>query len=226
MDRQPSQRSLETVRRVPANGTARHCGFGFFLLLLTGLAGCAMRYSDNRAGVEHLWGLGQFQLQVRPLRTNLISVATGTRITGLCLELGRETVGLSLGCLVRQKLVVVSTEAALHELRPDASQAIVLGGGREGVWALGHVRLITVPWPRHHHAIITGKALAGVGAQTGGGGSLTAGLDRRHRLEFADEHALLEVDQDMRLWPGFDLWTARVDFPAQNQPHLTKPGEP
>ena len=195
------------------------------ILIMPALSGCAVHYSDHRKGVEHLWGLGRLGLTIEPVGNHLVLVTSGSRIPGLCIGIGRDHIGASLGYIIRERLVVMETNAVMNSPGIDRSQAFILESGAGRFWGFGHLRLNSIPSATRRQAIITGKALGGVGVHAGGGDtSLSAGLDGRQRLAFTEESAQLEFEQNAPRWPGFDLFTARVKEPALSQTNLNHKG--
>lgn len=198
------------------------------ILIMPALSGCAIHYTDHQKGVEHLWGLGQLGLTVEPISNNLVRVTSGSRVPGVCIGIGHDHIGLSLGYIIRERLVVVETNTVTEPLRLDRSHAISRRNDADSVWGLGHLRLTSIPSTTRHQAIITGKALAGLAAHVGGGDtSLSVGLDGRQRLAMVGQNIGLEFDQDATRWPGFDFFAMRVESSAPEKPnqHIDK-GEP
>lgn len=191
------------------------------LILAQGVSGCAVHYGDSRTGAEHLWGFGQLRLEEQMAGTNdnWAVVATGMRIPGLCLEIGRDHFGFTLGYLNREQLVVVSTKAADDVKYPDTALGVHLAGNTNSPWAFGHLQMRAVANPEHHYAIVTSKALAGLGASLGGhDNSLGFALDGNQRAVVLDENIRLDFDQDASRWPGFDLFAMHVAASFPNNP--------
>ena len=192
------------------------------------LSGCAIRYSDRRTGAEHLWGFGQLRLQTSSAAGNLATVTSGSRVPGLCLDIGRDHFGVSIGYVSRQQLEVVDVSAASQFKFPSTSQAIRLSGDRNAPWALGHVRMSGVVSPARRYAIVTGRALAGLGAgAVGGDTSVGFVLDGRQKTIVTGEKIGLDFDQDAPRWPGFDLFAMKVkSTEANTADHNPQQGEP
>jgi hypothetical protein len=210
---------------VSRTGAARPAFIGMALILLTG---CAVHYGDSRSGVEHLWGFGQLRLESQPTGGGLAAVTTGVRVPGLCVEVGRDHFGFTFGYLDRQRLAVVDTNAAAGRKHPVASPRFCSIGSTNALWALGHLQMRTVPAPTHHYAIVTGKALAGLGASLGNqDNSLGLVLDGRQQAVVLDENILLDFDQDAPRWPGFDLFKMQVKSSTPDNPNQhSMQGEP
>ena len=192
------------------------------LILAQGMSGCAVHYDDRRSGVEHLWGFGQLRLENQSAGTNSnwAAVTTGVRIPGLCLEIGRDHFGFTFGCLNRQRLAVVDTNATAGLKGPAVAPGVRTGGDTNNLWALGHLQMRSVAAPARHYAIVTGKALAGLGASLGRHDtSLGLVLDGRQQASALDENIRLDFDQDAPRWPGFDLFALRVEASAPNNPN-------
>jgi len=180
------------------------------VLLMVGLTGCAIHYSDRRTGTEHLWGLGQMQSS-RSNNCEFATIVTGYRVPGLCLEIGRDHFGLTLGYLNRQQLAVVNTNATDAIQPPHATPPFLSRGITNGLWGFGHLRMRALPSSNHYYAIITGKAMAGFCAGAGGGDTaLSLALDSRQAAVVLDENVHLEFDQDAPRWPGLDLFNTQV----------------
>ena len=97
-------------------------GLFFICAVAVLVSGCAVNYSSPATGAEHLWGLGQMQFMTNRVGTNLVAVTTGTRVPGLCLELGRNHFGLALGYLVREKADVAEA-SRLAETEPPSGHS-------------------------------------------------------------------------------------------------------
>lgn len=200
------------------------------LLILAGASGCAVHYSNPQTGAEHLWGLGQLRLEQESPATNSnwAAVTSGYRVPGLCLSVGRDHFGFTLGYLDRQRLAVVSTNQIAELHTPTNSVAWLSSREVNSRWAFGHLRMRGVGSPHRHWAIVTGKALVGLGAGVGGGEtSLGVAVDSRQLAVVQDENIHLEFDQDAPRWPGFDLFAAQVQASSLNnsKPNHTE-GEP
>jgi hypothetical protein len=179
------------------------------IALLT--AGCAVHYTDTKTGAEHLLGFGQLELKKKPAGDGLAAIVTGVRVPGLCLEVGRDHFGFSLGYLNRQTLRVVNTNATDGLEPPRVSPGVRTGGDADALWAFGLLRMRSIASPVTHHAIVTGKALAGFGAGLGNGDDgLGLALDGRQKTVLFDENIRLDFDQDAPRWPGFDLFALKV----------------
>lgn len=196
-------------------------------LILVGLTGCAIHYSDTRSGVEHIWGLGQLRMVHGPTQdmahppftNNLTALTTGVGIPGFCLETGRDHFGFSFGYLNRQRLAVVNKDAITNTLPPVTTPQFASICKTNAVWAIGHIRMRSVPSPTHHYAIITGKALAGLGASLGSqDNSLGLVLDGKQKAVVLDNNIALQMDQDAPRWPGFDLFNIQVKSSVANNP--------
>jgi len=175
-------------------------------------SGCALHYCNAKNGTEHLWGLGQLRLQNQSAGSNYVAVVTGIRAPGLCLEVGRDHFGFTFGYLNRQRLEVVSTNTIANLQFPVVSPRICAFGSTNAPWAWGHLQMVAVPSPTHHYAIVTGKALAGLGAGMGNqDNNFGFAMDGRQRAVVLDENVRLDFDQDVPRWPGFDLFTMRVN---------------
>ncbi len=169
-----------------------------------------MRYSDSRNGAEHLWGFGNLRLSC-VTNSSLATVVTGCRVPGICIEIGSENFGLSLGWLERQRLQVVNQQSAGAVMIPGATPRFLSHAGSDGIWALGHLKMRTVPAPEHHYAIVTGRALAGIGGDAGPGErGFGAGLNHGQRTEVIDENVRVDLDMRASRWPGFDYFSAEV----------------
>ena len=187
--------------------------------------GCAVHYQNSRTGAEHLWGLGQMRLQVEPAKGSdqLVAVTTGWRVPGLCLEIGRDHFGIAFGYLDRQQLAVVNSSATNEVRFPQAAPRCLSFGSSTGLWAIGHAQLRTVARSNHHYAVITGKALGGLGVGVGGNDSgMGLAWDTRQRAVVFDDTICMEFDQDATRWPGIDLFTTQVTathvIPAKGDP--------
>src|SRR5688572_6110954 len=112
-------------------------------MLLGGASGCAIHYGNPRTGNEHLWGLGQLRLETQAAGTNgsWAAVASGHRVSGLCLEVGRDHFGFVLGYLDRQRLAVVSAAELPHLQPPTAMPAWLAPRNANARWAFGHLRM-------------------------------------------------------------------------------------
>ena len=190
----------------------------FFICAVTVLvSGCAVNYSSPATGAEHLWGLGQMQFMTNRVGTNLVAVTTGTRVPGLCLELGRNHFGLALGYLVREKADVAEASRLAETEPPCGRPAWHWGNAVSGVWGIGHLKMKTIPVTGGHEAVVTGRALVGAAASIGSGDtSVRFGLDGCQRLTFKDENASLAFDQQAARWPGFDLFQMQVSATVTN----------
>jgi hypothetical protein len=162
--------------------------------------------------------LGQLRLATNRVGDQLVSVTTGSRVPGICLELGRDHFGLAFGYLGRQRLAVVDSNQAANVQPPSGSPAVRLGGESGTFWGFGHVRMKSVPSANRHYAIVTGKALAGLGARAGGGDtSIGFALATRQEGVVQNENMFVELDQtNAPHWPGFDLFTTHVHVSVPN----------
>lgn len=175
------------------------------------VTGCAVHYRNPRTGHEHLFGLGQMRLATDSANTNWIAVTSGIRVPGLCLSVGRDHFGLTLGYLTQQRLAVISSAELPALISPTNSPALRLASGPDSIWALGHLRMRDAGSSRRHWAVVTGRALAGLGAGAGGGDTrFSLALDSRQAAVVQHENIQLELDQDAPLWPGFDLFGTTV----------------
>lgn len=182
------------------------------LAALPALNGCAIHYANARDGRETIWGFGQLRLEAKPVGSNLVSITTGSRIPGLCLNVGRDQFGISFGYVVRQQLAVISSPD-LAALRPPAGTVPLLRSDTNALWALGRLRMKSPPG--NHQAFVTGKAVVGLAAQAGGrDGSLHLGLHSRQSVALPDASARFDFEQPARRWPGFDLFAMKVDAAA------------
>jgi hypothetical protein len=193
-------------------------------------SGCAIHYQNPQTGAEQLWGLGQLRLRVESAGGDgqLAAVSSGCRVPGLCLDVGRDHFGFTLGYLDRQRLVVVSSNLTAALQTPTNSVAGMLAREVNSLWAFGHLHMRTVGRMDRHQAIVTGKALAGFGAGLGGNdSSLSLALDTRQSAVVAGENVQVDFDQDASRWPGFNLFTAKVQATHSSESTLTEPkGEP
>jgi hypothetical protein len=199
---------------------------GLLLCLIS--CGCAIRYSDPHTGAEHLWGFGQLRLQTERSGGQFTTVTTGSRVPGLCLDVGRNHFGVSLGYASRQRLQVVETNSIAGFLYPSNSAAIRLSHDRSAPWAVGHLRLCGAGESARHCAIVTGRALAGLGAGLGGGDtSVGLGTHSRQVVMVTDGNVSLDLDQDAPRWPGFNLFATKVNaFVADETEENPKQGDP
>lgn len=180
------------------------------LLIFFG-SGCALDYQNSRSGQEHLWGLGQFQFSTNWINTDLGTVTTGSQIPGLCMQLGANHFGFSFGYTIRQETVVVDLPQ-LGATRPiDQDGAIHWGLTKEGVWGFGHLSLKSVPGNQGHHAVISGRALAGLGLRAGAkDNSITLALDQHQQTSIFNENMQITFDQDASSWPGFNFFAMQI----------------
>jgi hypothetical protein len=189
------------------------------LLLALVSAGCAVHYRSSRTGAEHLWGLGRLEFATNLVTTNLVAITTGSRIPGLCLQLGRDQFGLSLGYSICQQTCIVAVDQLAGIQPPQLGQALHWGAGSNGAWGLGHLHMQTVPGGGHL-AVVTGRALAGLAAQAGAENtSFSLALDRQQRVTIQAEDAHVSFQQDAPSWPGFDQFSMQVTtLPATPNP--------
>ena len=185
------------------------------LLLLFFASGCAVHYGNPRTGAEHLWGLGQLRLQTESQATNSnwAVVASGYRVPGVCLSVGRDHFGVTLGYLDRQQLVVLARDQIPGLYPPTNSLGRLWRHDANARWAFGHLRMRATGSTHRPKAIVTGWAVVGlvVGA---GGGQTSAGLamDSRQLALIQDENVHLEFDQHAPRWPGYDLFATQVQL--------------
>lgn len=201
---------------------------GMMMLALTN--SCAVHYSNPRTGAEHLWGLGQLRLEQESPVTNVnwTAVTSGCRVPGLCLSVGRDHFGFTLGYLDHQRLAVVCTNQIPELQLPTNSIAWLSARDVNSRWAFGHLRMRGVGSPHRPWALVTGKALAGLGAGMGGGDtSLGVVLDSRQLAMIQHGNVHLKFDQDAPRWPGFDLFATQVQASSANHSKPNqKEGEP
>ena len=210
---------MTAVRLPPWGFHRRLLSRGFVAIAVIGLSGCAVHYSNRQTGVEHLWGLGQLRLEKESagMTSNWAAVTSGYRVPGLCLSVGRDHFGFTLGYLDRQRMAVVSTNQISDLQLPTNSVAGLSWREVNSRWAFGHLRMRGVGSPHRHWAIVTGKALAGLGAGVGGGDtSVSVALDSRQLAVVQDENVHLEFDQDAPRWPGFNLFATQVQASSPN----------
>lgn len=204
------------------------CILTFCGLAVLCLQGCALHYFDTKTGVEHLWGVGQLRMESKSAGNGLIAVATGVNVPGLCLEIGRESYACTFGYLSRQRLAVVSTNAIGNLIPPVGTPPICFTGKANSPWGIGHLKMCTVPSPTHHYAIVTGKALAGLGASAGShDNSLGFVLDGRQQVVVFDRNVQLDFEQHAAHWPGFDVFGLQVNAVVPANPNQNnQQGEP
>ena len=178
------------------------------------LQGCAVRFTDPRAGTEHLWGLGTLQLQSQPAGNGLVSVTSGSRVPGLCLTLGREQFGLAIGLTAHQRLAVVATNEHAFTQTVLFQNGLTLARTTNSVFGFGHLSLKLPPASRSHHALITGQTLAGLGTHLGGCSSISLGLDRWQRFTVLNQDTHLEIADESNTGSRFDLFNLRVVAPS------------
>src|SRR5258708_6995377 len=80
------------------------------LLVSLLVSGCAVRYSDLRAGTERLWGIAQLGTRIQEVNQEYVSVIVGSRAPGVCFDIGRANLGITLGLLNRQRLMIIKKE--------------------------------------------------------------------------------------------------------------------
>jgi hypothetical protein len=198
----------------------------FALALSAAGNGCALHYTNLRAGTEHLWGIGQLGIKTEKVGDAHLAVTTSFRVLGLCLEVGRDSCGLTLGSSSRQQLMLLQTNSFTGAVPFEGSRALSLQTNPNQVWGLGHLRL-HYPCPLNScAAVISGRALGGVQVRVGpDAGGLTLGLDTRQLCRVANGTGELVIDQDAPNWPGFDLFTAKVQLTAQQTSNLSRAKE-
>jgi hypothetical protein len=209
---------------------SRAVALGIGLLALVGASGCAFHYRNPRTGAEQLWGFGQLRLNVQPAGApgQLAVVTSGCRVPGLCLDVGRDHYGIALGYVDRQQAVVISSNQISTLEFPTNSIVGLFPRAANSRWMFGQLRVRATGQAQSAHAIITGRALAGLGAGFGGGDtSLSVALDTRQQAAIADADLWLEFDQDASQWPGFDFFTAALRADSAAAPSPAQPtGEP
>lgn len=176
-------------------------------------SGCAVHYSDARSGREHLWGLGQLRLQTKAQSpaNGWVAVASGSRVPGLCVSVGRDRFGVTVGYSERQRLAIVPADRVAAFRAPAGWFASMGSRGERPGWMVGHASMRGAGSPEHHCAVITGRALAGFGFGAGGeGAGLKVAFQSQQTAFVRDPDVHGEVDQDAPRWPGFDLFAARV----------------
>jgi len=199
-------------------------------LLIVAACGCAVHYRNPNTGTEQLWGFGQLRLQVQSAGATgqLAVVTSGCRVPGLCLDVGRDHFGIALGYVNRQQMLIVSSNQLATLEFPTNSVAGLFPRAANSRWMIGRVGMRSVRQERTAQAIITGRALVGLGAGLGGGEtSLSLAMDTRQQAVVGDADLWLELDQVASPWPGFDFFTAAVHADAVAAPTPVKPtGEP
>lgn len=164
--------------------------------------------------MEHLWGLGEMQLEERPAGAGFATVTSGIRVPGLCLEVGRENFGITIGYLNRQRLSVLATNAASSLVPPSVTPGFCSFGTQTNgsIWGFGHIKMRSEPAQNDHFANVTGKAIAGFGVSAGkNDNSLALALTERQTTEVIDRNIRVDFDQVAPRWPGFDLFTMKVN---------------
>lgn len=135
----------------------------------------------------------------------------GSRVPGLCLEVGRANLGLTLGLLTRQRLTAIKKEDWAGFPLVAKSWGLSLGTNDNGKWVLGVQSVSHLPNPNRTLAVATAKALAGLGLEAEPNDSgITCGLSSRQRLACAASDSQFEIDQVAKAWPGFDFFNANI----------------
>lgn len=184
------------------------------LLLVLAGQGCAVHYANRRAGVEHLWGLGQLRLRSEALQGGKQRVAFGSAIPGLTIGAGRDHIGIALGFVERQELYVMDPRSDVQPGIAKDTLCLVLRESRDGVWGFGHLKMTSIPIRDGCHGIITAKAAAGLSAQVGRDPRLTIGTDTHQRLTILNENTYLSFAATNRHWPYFDLFNLQITSPT------------
>lgn len=176
--------------------------------------GCAVQYRNDRAGTEHLWGIGRFRVASQIVNSNLVSVTSGSCVPGLGFEFGSGGVGLSFGYLVHEKLIVARASSALKLGVVPSTFALTWSDKEtDSVWGLGHLKMNSVPFDHQTDVIITGTALAGLKTQFEKESSgIDFGFRSRQQLVFLSDQAL-DFEQSAAPWPGFDFYSMSVAAP-------------
>lgn len=206
-----------------ASGSSRFplVGWAVLVCLVCSTSGCAIHYRNAKTGSEHLWGLGQMRMETNSgsPATQWASVTTGTRVPGLCLSVGPDHFGLSLGYRERQQMNLVSPEQVSQLEIPQRAWPKVTCSPINGRWTLGHARMRGPGSPRRHWTIVTGRACAGLGLAAGGGETgLQLGLASGRTAALQNTNVQVELDQKPSRWPGFDLFATEVRVAAEANP--------
>jgi hypothetical protein len=174
-------------------------------ILAVAQTGCAVHYENRRTGVEHLWGLGQLRVAVEPVGNNFAQVTTGCRIPGLAIEVGPQQFGFSFGYTKAERLILVPEEQ-VAAVRTE-EQGL---GNTNSILHLGHARIKSVPATARHGAVVTGRAVTGLGARAGRANEMDIGWNSRHQTQVIDPDIAFSIDQDSARGAGFDLFSADV----------------
>lgn len=155
-----------------------------------------------------------------------VSVLIGSRVPGLCFQIGRRNAGVSFGYSAWEKVMIVKREALSSGSPVETSFGLPLGANDHGKWYLGYQFVNHLPAETDGFAVVTGKALAGLGAQAERGGTgITVGMSSRQRLACGARDARFDIDQDAGLWPGFDFFNAKITSVAGLQTNQNHPQE-
>ena len=207
--------------RHSSKGSRRTTVAGMWLAgwaIIGGSSGCAVHYLDPRTGAEHLWGVGQLRLQTNSCIANSAwaAVTSGVRAPGLCLSLGKNRFGLTLGYFDQQRLTVIPASQLAGLQSPTNTWPGLMARAANARWACGHLHMRSAGEPQHHWVIVTGKALLGFNASMGDDNRLGVLLHSRQTALVQRESIHLEFDQDAPRWPGFDLFAIQVQLPHED----------
>jgi len=176
------------------------------LLLPFILSACAFHYSNSKTGTEALLGVGGFRVQTNQVTKELQSVVAGSVIPGLCIGVGPDHFGISLGYLKREHLFIVNSTDPSGGAR-QSRFALPLGSqDPSGGLGLGFMSLRRPARDSHYECIIAARALAGVAFQAGAGTSATAGLQSQQTTVVRSEDLELTLGSTNSVWPYFDYF--------------------
>lgn len=193
-------------------------------ILVLALTGCAVNYSNPHTGAQHLWGLGQLGLKTDSVGEAWMSVTTGSRIPGLCMDFGPRHLGLSFGFLIRQETVVVETNRLPEIHGPERTLALPLHLDANSVWGLGHLKMKSVASTHGPRVVISGRALAGLSARLGGGdSSVRLGTQSQQRCVVLDQNIYLTFVGTNQNWPHFNFFKSAIRLPALPGPSNPPP---
>ncbi len=100
----------------PVSGRVRLVALA--VLLAVGLAGCAVRWVDERTGVEHLWGVGHLTARVSRPTGGVRAVVTGASTVGLAVGATGHDRYVALGYAQQERAEVLAAGDALCVERP------------------------------------------------------------------------------------------------------------
>ena len=142
-----------------------------------------------------------------------MSATVGSLVPGVCLDAGAESFGLTIGIAQRQRIVTFPANAG-NELAPPHGRGITWRREDGRLWVIGAASLRHVP-RRVHTALISGRTVCGVVAETGTDSLLHAGFDSRQRV-LLREGVAVDLQGTNRT-----AWTDLFDFQVTAGTNLT-----